>query len=159
MVNMKNTKILSTIFVLFAIFNYSYSAITINQLTGITSSNLVFSGSIPISDSSSNQLFFTYYGIDGQTDQNSLKNSPLIIAVGAPGSSSQYLNFGSLGPLTLNNDMTTVSNPNRFTQFANVMFIDLLGSGFSFANSSNDLPTDVLTYGVQLTYSINQFAK
>jgi carboxypeptidase C (cathepsin A) len=88
-----------------------------------------------------------------------LKNSPLVIAVGSPGSSSQYLNFGSLGPLILNNDMTTTANPNRLTQFANVMFIDLLGSGFSFANSSSDLPTDSLTFGVQLTYSINQFVK
>lgn len=118
------------------------SAVIINQLTGITTTNLVYSGFIPIADSSSNQLFFTYYGIDGQMDQNSLKKSPLIVVVGSPGSSSQYLNFGSFGPLTLNNDITTVANPNRLTQFANVMFIDLLGSGFSFAAKSDDLPSD-----------------
>jgi hypothetical protein len=66
--NMGNKKILATLLVLFAISNLSHSAVTINQLTGITTSNLVYSGFIPISDSSSNQLFFTYYGIDGQTD-------------------------------------------------------------------------------------------
>lgn len=159
MVSMKKKQIFSTILILYTFISLSCAAVTINQLTGITASNLVYSGFIPISDSSSNQLFFTYYGVDGQTDQNSLKNYPLVIAVGTPGSSSQYLNFGSLGPLILNPDMTTVANPNRITQFANVMFIDLLGSGFSFANSSSDLPTDSMTFTAQLTYSINQFAK
>jgi carboxypeptidase C (cathepsin A) len=156
---MGRTTILTVGILLLALLNLSNSAVTVNQLTGITSSNLAFSGYIPVSDTSSNQLFFTYYGIDGQTDQNALKNFPLIIVVGNPGSSSQYLNFGSFGPLILNNDLTTVANPNRLTQFANVMFIDLLGSGFSFANSSSDLPSDLLTFGIQLTYSVNQFVK
>ena len=38
------------------------------------------------------------------------------------------------------------------------MFIDLLGSGFSFANAS-DLPSDAKTFGVQLTLAINAFIK
>ena len=39
------------------------SAVTVNTITGISSSNLVFSGTIPVSGS--DNLFFTYYGIDG----------------------------------------------------------------------------------------------
>ena len=56
------------------------AAVTVNQITGVTDQNLVFSGSIPIS--ASNNLFFTYYGVDGQKDQNSLKNYPLLVVVG-----------------------------------------------------------------------------
>ena len=39
------------------------AAVSVNTITGISSSNLVFSGNIPVSDKDS--LFFTYYGIDG----------------------------------------------------------------------------------------------
>ena len=58
----------------------THAAVTINAITGVTNDNLVFSGSIPISTSSS--LFFTYYGVDGQKDQAALKNYPLLIFVG-----------------------------------------------------------------------------
>ncbi len=53
--------------------------------------------------------------------------------------------------------MTLSPNANRFTTTANLMFIDLLGSGFSFAASSGDLPSDAKTFGVQLTTAINTF--
>lgn len=36
--------------------------VTVNKLDGISSKNLVYSGFLPISDSSSDQLFFTFYG-------------------------------------------------------------------------------------------------
>lgn len=37
-------------------------SVTVNKLDGVSSKNLVYSGFLPISDSSTNQLFFTYYG-------------------------------------------------------------------------------------------------
>ena len=57
-----------------------HCAVTVNTVTGITDNNLVFSGTIPISDK--DNLFFTYYGYDGEKDQNNLKNYPLLIIVG-----------------------------------------------------------------------------
>jgi carboxypeptidase C (cathepsin A) len=114
-------------------------------LTGITDQNLVFSGSIPIS--ATNSLFFTYYGVDGQKDKNLLKNSPLLIVVGNPGTSAQYYSLGGIGPLNLNNDMTLSPNSNSFTNTANVMFLDLLGSGFSFVSNPADLPSQAWTFG------------
>jgi carboxypeptidase C (cathepsin A) len=53
--------------------------------------------------------------------------------------------------------MTLSPNPNRFTNTANLMFIDLPGSGFSFATNASLLPTDAKTFGVQLTQAINFF--
>lgn len=38
------------------------AAVTVNPISGVSSNNLVFSGTIPVS---SNNLFFTYYGVDG----------------------------------------------------------------------------------------------
>jgi hypothetical protein len=135
------------------------ASVQVNQLSGVSSNNLVYSGSIPIADGSSDQLFFTYYGKNGVTDASKLKDSPLVIAVGTPGSSAQYLNLGIMGPITLNADMSTKSNPYSLTSTSNVMFIDLLGTGFSFAANTDNLPQKYEDYGVHLTYVINQFAK
>lgn len=55
--------------------------------------------------------------------------------------------------------MTLSANPNKFTNSANLMFIDLAGSGFSFAANVSSLPTDSKTFGVQLTQAINTFIK
>ena len=55
------------------------AAVTVNPISGISDSNLIFSGSILTNNSS---LFFTYFGFDGQTDINNLKNYPLLIVVG-----------------------------------------------------------------------------
>lgn len=38
------------------------AGVTVNKLDSISSRNLVYSGFLPISDSSADQLFFTYYG-------------------------------------------------------------------------------------------------
>ena len=43
----------------------AHSEVVVNQITGITTNNLMYTGTIPVSDSSASSLFFTYYGIDG----------------------------------------------------------------------------------------------
>ena len=55
---------LSVKIVLLLIFAFvGQSAVTVNAITGISNNNLVFSGTIPLS--ASDNLFFTYYGVDG----------------------------------------------------------------------------------------------
>ena len=83
----------------------------------------------------------------------------MIIVLGSPGSSAQHLNLAGMGPVTLKPDMTTAPNANSVTNYANVMFIDLLGNGFSFAANTSSLPTKSEDYGAQITYAINEFAK
>lgn len=41
------------------------AAVVINPLSGISTTNLVYSGLLPISDASNDQLFFTYYSAQG----------------------------------------------------------------------------------------------
>lgn len=64
-----------------------------------------------------------------------------------------------MGPIKLNSDMTLSPNTESPTFFANVMFVDLIGNGFSFISNVSTFPTKSEDYGVQLTYAINAFAK
>ncbi len=83
----------------------------------------------------------------------------MIVVVGSPGSSAQFINLAGMGPIVLKADMTTAENLNSPTVYANVMFVDLLGNGFSFIADTSSFPTKSEDYGVQLTYAINAFAK
>ena len=60
----------------------AFADVVVNPLEGISNNNLVFSGSLPVVDGSNSTLFFTYYGINGEKDQEALKNSPLMIFLG-----------------------------------------------------------------------------
>lgn len=58
-----NKKIISlTIFFITIIYLTHQADVVVNKLDGISSTNLVYSGLLPISDSSTDQLFFSYYG-------------------------------------------------------------------------------------------------
>jgi hypothetical protein len=106
-----NAKILKiSIVVLGLILVSSHAAVTVNKLEGISAHNLVYSGYLPISDTSSDLLFFTYYGKNDVQSETDLKNNPLVIVVGSPGSSAQFINLAGMGPILLNPDMTTQPN-------------------------------------------------
>jgi hypothetical protein len=55
--------------------------------------------------------------------------------------------------------MTTVLNPSSVTAFANVMFVDLLGNGFSFVANTSNYPNKSEDYAGQLTYALNALNK
>jgi hypothetical protein len=67
--------------------------------------------------------------------------------------------LGAIGPANLNPDMTLTANANRWTNTANLMFIDLIGSGFSFTTDVSTLPTDAKGFGSTLSLAINTLAK
>jgi hypothetical protein len=56
-------RVFKKILALFALLLVVDSAIIVNQIIGVSNHNLVYSGSIPIS--TTGNLFFTYYGVDG----------------------------------------------------------------------------------------------
>ena len=68
------------ILLLLAVIGAVSSAVTVTPIHNVSANNLVFSGSIPLGTNDS--LFFTYYGVDGETNQDNLKNHPLLIVVG-----------------------------------------------------------------------------
>lgn len=56
------TKVLLTIlFATLLIISSHQASVVINPLSGVSTNNLVYSGLLPISDTSNDQLFFTYY--------------------------------------------------------------------------------------------------
>ncbi len=114
---------------------------------------------MPVSDASADQLFFTFYSAKDAKADTDIANFPLIVVVGSPGSSAQYYNLAGLGPLWLKPDMTTVANPSSVTAFANVMFVDHLGNGFSFVANTSNFPTKSEDYASQLTYALNALNK
>lgn len=153
-------KLLCTILLATLLITSSHQAsVVVNQLTGISSGNLVYSGLLPISDTSTDQLFFTYYSAKDAKQEADIASYPLIVVVGSPGSSAQYYNLAGLGPVLIKPDMTTTPNPNTATQFANLMFIDLLGNGFSFVGDIANFPTKAEDYGAHLTYAVNALIK
>lgn len=120
------------------------SDVTVKEIKNVTKANqLLFAGNISASASSSSNLFFLFYGMQGVTDRTQLSSYPTFVVFGkyipsyfSPGSSSQYLNFAGMGPLVLASNMTLITNNNTPSAFANLMFVDFLGTGFSFANDT-----------------------
>lgn len=78
---------------------------------------------------------------------------------GNPGSSSHYINFGGLGPLTLTNNLTLVQNPYAASNYSNLLFIDPLGVGFSIADSTANIPKTYLAMSQQVAYALKEFQK
>ena len=50
-------------------------------------------------------------------------------------------------------------NPNTASSYANLLFIDPLGVGFSFVNSTKDIPTTYMAMATQLTYALKEYRK
>lgn len=138
---MNRRSICTVLFLAFVLQLTLQANIIVNKLDNVSANNLVYSGFLPVSDTSSDQLFFTFYGKDGVMAESDLKNSPLLIVVGAPGSSSQFINLAGMGPIILRPDMTTAQNSDSATAVANIMFVDLLGNGFSFVANTSAFPT------------------
>ena len=131
-----------------------YSNVIVNPISGITSYNLMFTGTIAVGNE---KLFYTFYGKNGETNADNLKQNVLLVAVGSPGRSAQYANVAGLGPKLLTKELGLADNPNSATKFANIMFLDLLASGFSFASSTDAIPKTSKDYGLIVTKAINSF--
>jgi carboxypeptidase C (cathepsin A) len=101
-------------------------------------------GTLPVRDKegkTSGDVVFTSYTVEGS-------NRPVTFALnGGPGASSVYLNFGAIGPKTLNvgnegdspSDPATLhDNPGTWLDFTDLVFIDPIGTGFSRSLVSPD---------------------
>lgn len=54
--------------------------VSVREITGVTSDQLLFAGNISAGSSSS--LYFLFYGIQGVTDRSKLASSPTIVVLG-----------------------------------------------------------------------------
>ena len=96
-------------------------------------------GSLPVLDEKGKTIatvMFTAYTVPGV-------NRPVTFALnGGPGASSVYLNLGALGPKRVqfgaegdspSDPATAIDNPGTWLNFTDLVFIDPVGTGFSFA--------------------------
>lgn len=63
-----------------------------------------------------------------------------------------------MGPLLLLNNLTLAANNNTPSTYANLMFIDVLGTGFSFASDPKEIAADYPGLAAQVGYALNAFA-
>lgn len=54
--------------------------------------------------------------------------------------------------------MSLIKNPNTASAYANLMFLDYPGTGFSFVSDTKDLPDNYATLANQTSYALSQFA-
>jgi carboxypeptidase C (cathepsin A) len=101
-------------------------------------------GSLPVFDEKGKQIasvMFTAYMVPGA-------GRPVTFALnGGPGASSVYLNLGAIGPKRVqfgaegnspSDPATPVDNPGSWLDFTDLVFIDPVGTGFSFAEVKED---------------------
>jgi carboxypeptidase C (cathepsin A) len=101
-------------------------------------------GSLPVLDEKGKTIasvMFTAYTVPGE-------NRPVTFALnGGPGASSVYLNLGALGPKRLqfgaegnspSDPPTLMDNPGTWLDFTDLVFIDPVGTGFSYAQVKED---------------------
>ena len=117
------------------------------QVSGKTLSYTVTVGTLPVRNGEgkkTGEVVFTAYTVDPGKDAA----RPVTFAMnGGPGASSVYLNFGAIGPKTLNvgnegdspSDPATLhDNPGTWLDFTDLVFIDPIGTGFSRSLVSMD---------------------
>lgn len=114
------------------------------QLGGRTLKYDATVGSLPILDEKGKQIasvMFTAYTIAGA-------NRPVTFALnGGPGASSVYLNLGAIGPKRIqfgaegdspSGPATPMDNPGTWLDFTDLVFIDPVGTGFSYSQVKED---------------------
>ena len=61
--------------------------------------------------------------------------------------------------MILTSNLTLAANPNSASKYANLLFIDPLGVGFSFVNNTKDIPTSYIGMAQQITYALGEIKK
>ncbi|KAF5192056.1 Carboxypeptidase [Thalictrum thalictroides] len=121
------------------------------------------SGYLPINSTSKSAIFYTYY--EAQKPISPLPQTPILIWLqGGPGCSSMIGNFYELGPwrVTSSYDEHHIPilkpNPGSWNNLFGLLFIDNpIGTGFSIASTTQEIPKDQETVGKHLFIAIRKF--
>ncbi|KAF5764080.1 putative peptidase S10, serine carboxypeptidase, alpha/Beta hydrolase [Helianthus annuus] len=129
------------------LFFYIIFVMTLSNSKSIVKNLPGFPGDLPftletgyVGVGAENEVQFFYYFVESQRDP---AHDPLLLYLtGGPGTSGLFPFLYHVGPLTIRfdssgwNNFTLESNPNTWTQAANVIFLDLpAGVGFSYATT------------------------
>ncbi|PIA61740.1 hypothetical protein AQUCO_00200021v1 [Aquilegia coerulea] len=114
-------------------------------------------GYLPINSTSKSAMFYAYY--EAQQPISPLPQTPILIWLqGGPGCSSMIGNFYELGPWRVTSSAVLKPNPGAWNNLFGLLFIDNpIGTGFSIAETPEEIPKDQETVGKHLFIAICKF--
>ncbi|KAH7516352.1 hypothetical protein FEM48_Zijuj10G0125900 [Ziziphus jujuba var. spinosa] len=123
------------------------------------------SGYLPVNQSSGSAIFYTFY--EAQNSTSAISQTPLLLWLqGGPGCSSMIGNFLELGPWRVNfhkkddEPLSLEPNSGSWNRIFGLLFLDNpIGTGFSFAEKSEEIPRDQNSVAKHLFAAIIGFFK
>ncbi|RDX86935.1 Serine carboxypeptidase-like 50, partial [Mucuna pruriens] len=114
-------------------------------------------GYLPISPTSTSSIFYAFY--EAQNSTLPLSQTPLLIWLqGGPGCSSMIGNLYELGPWRVTESLTLQPNPGAWNRIFGLLFLDSpIGTGFSVASTTQEIPTDQNAVAKHLFAAITRF--
>ncbi|XP_028758996.1 serine carboxypeptidase-like 50 [Neltuma alba] len=115
------------------------------------------SGYLPVNPTSKSAIFYAFY--EAQNSTPPLSQTPLLIWLqGGPGCSSMISNFFELGPWRVTKSLNLISNPGSWNRIFGLLFLDNpIGTGFSIASNSEEIPRDQNSVAKHLFTAIAKF--
>ena len=150
-----NSLTLLMFFVFVLIFNVSASS---NPTPSFPKQALpTKSGYLPINTNSKSAIFYTFY--EAQNLTSPLSHTPLLIWLqGGPGCSSMIGNFYELGPWRVTKTLNLIPNPGSWNRIFGLLFLDSpIGTGFSIASNTEEIPRDQNSVAKHLFTAITKF--
>ncbi|XP_020201839.1 serine carboxypeptidase-like 50 [Cajanus cajan] len=116
-------------------------------------------GYLPISSTSTSAIFYAFY--EAQNSTLPLSQTPLLIWLqGGPGCSSMLGNLYELGPWRVTESLTLKPNPGAWNRIFGLLFLDSpIGTGFSVASTTQEIPTDQNAVANHLFAAITRFVQ
>ncbi|KAL7608042.1 hypothetical protein Lser_V15G11691 [Lactuca serriola] len=123
------------------------------------------SGYLPVNSTTGSSIFYAFYEAQN-TSNTSLSETPIVIWLqGGPGCSSMTGNFYELGPWRVTasvkqnvEHLTLEPNPGSWNRIFGLLFLDNpIGTGFSIASTSEEIPRDQHAVARHLFIAIRKF--
>ncbi|KAK7317877.1 hypothetical protein RJT34_02465 [Clitoria ternatea] len=158
------THINTLVFLLCFCFCFFQTTFTVSSALKSTNNNIfpkealpTKSGYLPVSPNSTSAIFYAFY--EAQNSTLPLSQTPLLIWLqGGPGCSSMIGNFYELGPWRVTNSLTLQPNPAPWNRLFGLLFLDSpIGTGFSVASTTQEIPTDQNAVAKHLFAAITRF--
>ncbi|PIA61736.1 hypothetical protein AQUCO_00200018v1 [Aquilegia coerulea] len=158
---MKSSALILNIFFFFFFLTFLHYFITTSNATTTPSfpkeALPTKTGYLPINSTSKSAMFYAYY--EAQQPISPLPQTPILIWLqGGPGCSSMIGNFYELGPWRVTSSAVLKPNPGAWNNLFGLLFIDNpIGTGFSIAETREEIPKDQETVGKHLFIAIRKF--
>ncbi|XP_042053586.1 serine carboxypeptidase-like 50 [Salvia splendens] len=117
------------------------------------------SGYLTVNSTTGSAIFYTYYESQSPPKNTPISQTPILIWLqGGPGCSSMIANYFELGPWLVNQQVKLEPNPNSWNKQFGLLFLDNpIGTGFSIAATSDEIPRDQNSVANHLYVAITKF--